>query len=133
LRKASKALYGRKNFRLIGIPFSFSTLEKQPQWQENTLSGVDLTTVPWFPTKVEELNLIGKKDIDDWKGLVGESHPGYHEEAFRVRRQEVCRQIQAYSMLDKELPRIMYTEGEKKIWEQLYSSLKDFHKAYACQ
>jgi phenylalanine-4-hydroxylase len=65
---------------------------------------------------------------------LGEDHPGFHDEAYRERRNEIAAAAVAWEAAGRpaQLPRIAYTEVEHDIWRTVSRELHDKHERYAC-
>lgn len=43
--------------------------------------------VPWFPTKIEDFDFIGKRILGEGDGIQESDHPGFRDLVYRKRRQ----------------------------------------------
>ncbi|HSP13350.1 MAG TPA: phenylalanine 4-monooxygenase [Thermoanaerobaculia bacterium] len=59
-------------------------------------------------------------------------HPGFHDEVYRRRRNQIARAALDYRHGDP-LPPIDYTEDEQKVWRAVWRSLAPLHERYACR
>lgn len=58
-------------------------------------------------------------------------HPGFRDETYRARRNEIARIAMAY-ILGEAVPRIDYTEPEHAVWRTVWTKLQPVHERYAC-
>jgi phenylalanine-4-hydroxylase len=70
---------------------------------------------------------------DDGKVEVhlGQDHPGFHDEVYRARRNEIAAGAMAWSVGDP-VPQVAYTEAENGIWATVSRELHVKHDKYAC-
>eukprot|EP00347_Sterkiella_histriomuscorum_P012767 403367300 len=94
-----------------------------------------LTTpeVPWFPIQLYDFDHIGKKILGAGDGIQESDHPGFNDEVYRKRRAEITQISLKYSLRDKEIPTVNYTEQEKSVWKNIYPRLTQLFKTNACQ
>ena len=62
--------------------------------------------VPWFPTHIEDFDSIGKRILGAGDGIQETSHPGFKDEVYRKRREEITKISSSYKMSDANLPDI---------------------------
>lgn len=62
---------------------------------------------------------------------LGEDHPGFHDEAYRARRNEIAAAAVAWSP-GLPLPRIAYNSAEDGVWRTVSEELHVKHEKYAC-
>lgn len=58
-------------------------------------------------------------------------HPGFRDEAYRRRRNEIARRALSYRPGDP-LPEVEYTDGEQAVWRTVWEHLAPLHERYAC-
>lgn len=46
--------------------------------------------VPWFPTKIQDFDYIGKRLLAEGDGIQEADHPGFRDKVYRKRRQEIA-------------------------------------------
>lgn len=56
---------------------------------KNGLVYLGTKEVPWFPTKIEDFNLIGKRVLSEGDGIQDADHPGFRDIPYRKRREEI--------------------------------------------
>lgn len=61
---------------------------------------------------------------------LGADHPGFHDPAYRARRNAIAAQAVAWRA-GEPLPRIAYTDGETAIWQQVSRELAEKHRRRA--
>lgn len=59
-------------------------------------------------------------------------HPGFRDEEYRRRRNEIARLALGYRTGDA-VPRVVYTEGEQAVWRTVWEHLAPLHVRYACR
>ncbi len=59
-------------------------------------------------------------------------HPGFHDEIYRRRRNEIARAALEYRDGDP-VPHIVYTEAEHGVWREVWRHLAPLHARYACR
>ena len=72
----------------------------------------------WFPMNIRDLDLT-RETLDGGTDLINEDHPGFHDENYRKRREEIVQIAQDYRH-GTEITRIDYTENETKTWGVVY-------------
>ena len=65
--------------------------------------------VPWFPTIINDFDHIGRRTLSSGDGIQETDHPGFKDLEYRKRREVITNAALAYSVIDKDLPRIEYT------------------------
>ncbi|HEU4973993.1 MAG TPA: phenylalanine 4-monooxygenase [Baekduia sp.] len=63
---------------------------------------------------------------------LGRDHPGFNDEAYRARRNEIAAAAMAWRP-GEPVPHIAYTEGEDAIWRTVCRELHVKHERYACR
>mmetsp|Transcript_32019 Transcript_32019/g.31322 ORF Transcript_32019/g.31322 Transcript_32019/m.31322 type:complete len:150 (-) Transcript_32019:759-1208(-) len=97
------------------------------------ICSVNCTEVPWFPTKLEDFDCIGKNTLTVGTGLVNVDHPGFKDKEYRDRRAVIGELSGSYSMKDRDIPRIEYTKTENEVWGLCFDRLEVLHKKSACK
>jgi len=65
--------------------------------------------VPWFPTKIEDFDYIGKRILGEGDGIQEADHPGFRDKEYRKRRQEIAQLALEYKVKDP-CPKLKYTD-----------------------
>ncbi|ETN82057.1 putative tryptophan 5-hydroxylase 1 [Necator americanus] len=92
----------------------------------------DATTgCQWFPKTIYDLDICAKKVIMYGAGLDAD-HPGFKDAEYRKRRMMFADIALNYKH-GEPIPRIDYTDSEKKTWGVIYRKLRELHKKHACQ
>lgn len=89
--------------------------------------------VPWFPTTIHDMEKIGKDTLSEGEGIQMTDHPGFSDQEYKRRREEITNIALKYNMFDKEIPRIKYTDTEVGVWSYCYPKLKEYYKDGACK
>lgn len=89
-------------------------------------------TVPWFPTKIEDFDFIGKRILSEGDGIQDADHPGFRDPEYRARRDMITQIARDYKV-GQPIPRLEYTDNEKAVWKLCYSTLKELFKTNACK
>jgi phenylalanine-4-hydroxylase len=63
---------------------------------------------------------------------LGQDHPGFNDEHYRERRNEIAAAAMAWSP-GEPIPQIVYTETEDDIWRTVCRELHVKHEKYACR
>ena len=58
-------------------------------------------------------------------------HPGFHDEVYRRRRNEIARTAVEYDG-DGPVPDVAYTDDEHEVWREVWRNLSPLHERYAC-
>uniref|UniRef100_A0A0K0EMC6 BH4_AAA_HYDROXYL_2 domain-containing protein n=1 Tax=Strongyloides stercoralis TaxID=6248 RepID=A0A0K0EMC6_STRER len=93
---------------------------------EDALSGSQ-----WFPKTIYDLDICSKRVIMYGEGLDAD-HPGFKDNEYRQRRMMFAEIALNYKQ-GEPIPRIEYTESEKKTWGIIYKKLRELHKKHACK
>lgn len=88
--------------------------------------------VPWFPTKLSDLDKSGKVLT---KGLDFEDvdHPSFKDQDYYQRRIDIAMASEKYRMGDPSIPIIDYTNNENYVWGVVYDHLFELYKTHACK
>jgi len=54
--------------------------------------------VPWFPTKIEDFDFIGKRILGSGDGIEDVDHPGFKDAAYREKRAEIAHMAISYKI-----------------------------------
>jgi phenylalanine-4-hydroxylase len=89
--------------------------------------------VPWFPKNKHDLNDIGREVLSAGEQLSSD-HPGFKDEIYRKRREDIVAISNKYNMEDElNIPIITYTEEEKEVWKYVWDRLIPLLKKHACE
>lgn len=88
-------------------------------------------TKHWAPTCPEDLNRCNEL-YNDVAPEFDPKHPGFKDENYKKRRQEVTLLATNFKIGD-EIPVIEYTEEEIGLWDKVYGALRAAHPKYACK
>jgi phenylalanine-4-hydroxylase len=89
--------------------------------------------VPWFPKNIQDLNQLGRVLLSAGEQLTSD-HPGFNDEEYRKRRDEITQISNSYQMeQDENIPDVKYTVEETKLWSFMWDQLVPLHKKYACK
>ncbi len=88
--------------------------------------------VPWFPKSINDLNSMGRKLLTANEELASD-HPGFNDETYRKRREEIVHISNSYNIQDCEnIPIVNYTEEEKRVWKLMWEKLIPLQRKHAC-
>ncbi|XP_015982551.2 phenylalanine-4-hydroxylase [Rousettus aegyptiacus] len=87
-------------------------------------------TVPWFPKTVQELDRFANQ-ILSYGAELDADHPGFKDPVYRTRRKHFADIAYKYRH-GQPIPRVEYTEEEKKTWGIVFRTLKSLYKTHAC-
>jgi len=85
----------------------------------------------WFPVNIRDLDLT-KETLDGGTDLINEDHPGFQDESYRKRREEIVELAQHYQH-GMEIGRINYNEEETETWGVVYEKVMAGAEQYACR
>jgi phenylalanine-4-hydroxylase len=89
--------------------------------------------VPWFPTKLEDFDHIGKRILGAGDGIQDTDHPGFNDKAYRQRRAQIAHAALNYKVSYKSIPIIDYNDTERGVWEYCFTRLESLFKTNACE
>ncbi|XP_048464004.1 phenylalanine-4-hydroxylase [Rhincodon typus] len=87
-------------------------------------------TVPWFPRTIQDLDKFANQ-ILSYGSELDADHPGFTDAVYRARRKEFADIAYNYRHGDV-IPRVEYTEDEKRTWSIVYRELKTLYPTHAC-
>jgi phenylalanine-4-hydroxylase len=108
-----------------------ATMLSDLRWRCASLEVVEPRRVPWFPMHIRDLDLT-RETLDGGSDLINEDHPGFHDEAYRSRREEIVSIANEFSY-GRRIPRIDYTEEETTTWGAVYSRLSECTEKWGCK
>ncbi|XP_072340870.1 phenylalanine-4-hydroxylase [Scyliorhinus torazame] len=88
-------------------------------------------TVPWFPRSIQDLDRFANQ-ILSYGSELDSDHPGFTDSVYRARRKEFADIAYNYRHGDV-IPRVEYTEDERKTWSIVFRELKTLYPTYACR
>jgi hypothetical protein len=62
--------------------------------------------VPWFPTKVSDFDLIGRRVLAPGQGIEIVDHPSFSDKVYRKRRDYITSVALSYKTSDPDIPKI---------------------------
>lgn len=96
------------------------------------LTELGTSTAPWFPLNLSDFDHIGKRILSEGDGIQDSDHPGFRDEAYRKRRDEISAIALNYSINDP-IPAVKYTAKEIETWQFCYDRLRIMFKTNACK
>lgn len=87
-------------------------------------------SVPWFPRTIQELDQFANQ-ILSYGAELDSDHPGFTDPVYRARRKQFA-DIAFNYRHGKSIPRVSYTEEEKKTWGTVFKELKTLYPTHAC-
>ncbi|KAM4035660.1 phenylalanine-4-hydroxylase [Anomaloglossus baeobatrachus] len=87
-------------------------------------------SVPWFPRTIQDLDKFANQ-ILSYGAELDADHPGFTDPAYRARRKEFADIAFNYKH-GQTIPRVTYTEEEKKTWGTVFKELKSLYPTHAC-
>ncbi|EFP07801.1 CRE-TPH-1 protein [Caenorhabditis remanei] len=85
----------------------------------------------WFPKSIYDLDICAKRVIMYGAGLDAD-HPGFKDTEYRQRRMMFA-ELALHYKHGEPIPRIEYTDSERKTWGVIYRKLRELHKKHACK
>ncbi|XP_018415178.1 PREDICTED: phenylalanine-4-hydroxylase-like [Nanorana parkeri] len=86
--------------------------------------------VPWFPRTIQDLDKFANQ-ILSYGAELDCDHPGFTDPVYRARRKEFADIAFNYKH-GQSIPRVTYTEQEKKTWGEVFRELKSLYPTHAC-
>jgi len=80
--------------------------------------------VPWFPTRIEDFDFIGKRVLGEGDGIQESDHPSFRDPVYRARRKMIADLAFEYNIRDASIPSVEYNENELYVWNYCYPKLK---------
>ncbi len=85
-----------------------------------------------FPTSINEINTDMKCVLLELVDGLNQDHPGYTDEEYKKRRNEIASCNQDYNILEP-IPYMKYLENENNLWKKLYNKLSPMINKYGCK
>lgn len=98
----------------------------------NRVTEVGTPEVPWFPTRIEDFNMIGKRVLSEGDGIQEADHPSFRDPVYRARRDQISSLAFEYNVNDASIPTVDYTEEEIGVWKHCYPKLRKLLRTNAC-
>jgi phenylalanine-4-hydroxylase len=90
---------------------------------------VNGVVVPWFPTKISDIDFFSQKTLDAGAEIESD-HPGFSDVEYRSRRKDIVEAAQAYKH-GQSIPKVSYSKNEIDTWEIVYNKLRQYTKIHA--
>ena len=88
--------------------------------------------VPWFPTKIEDFDFIGKRILGSGDGIEDVDHPGFKDLEYREKRSKIAHMAISYK-IGEPIPTWEYDDRDKATWAYCYEELTGLFKTHACK
>jgi len=88
--------------------------------------------VPYFPTSLDDVEKMGKIVLSGGNQLINEDHPGFNDKQYVSRRNHIAELSKKYSLYDKSIPNVDYTDNEKNTWTLCFDKLIKLYPKIAC-
>lgn len=88
--------------------------------------------MPWFPTRLEDFDEIGKRILGEGDGIQEADHPSFRDPVYKKRRDFIASVAQDYKLRDSNIPDVEYTAQEVGVWKHCYPKLKRLLALHAC-
>lgn len=98
----------------------------------NRVQEVGTPEVPWFPTRIEDFDHIGRRILSEGDGIQEADHPSFRDKEYKKRRDFIAQVALSYKINDAEIPTIEYNSNEIGVWKHCYPKLKELLKTNAC-
>eukprot|EP00922_Rhytidocystis_sp_ex-Travisia-forbesii_P019853 GHVS01029322.1.p1 GENE.GHVS01029322.1~~GHVS01029322.1.p1 ORF type:complete len:508 (+),score=48.94 GHVS01029322.1:83-1525(+) len=86
--------------------------------------------VPWFPSTLSDIDQFSQSTLDAGAELTSD-HPGFNDQTYRSRRQEIVSLASEYKAGDT-IPPVQYTDDEVACWECVYDKLRMLCLKHGC-
>ncbi len=92
---------------------------------------VPAETVPWFPYKEADLDLMGNVLQNPNDGL-NQDHPGFTDKVYKERRNLIADNCKGYKM-GTPIPEFKYSKDETNLWSFIWDKLYPELMAHGCK
>jgi len=99
----------------------------------NKITEVGTPEVPWFPTRIEDFDFIGKRVLSEGDGIQESDHASFRDPVYRERRDMIAGLAFDYRISEGVIPNIDYTSDEIATWNYCYPKLKKMLVTNACE
>jgi len=86
--------------------------------------------IPWVPCTFSDLDVSAGDCIYGGEGLAAD-HPGFNDEEYKARRNEISRIASQYKSGQK-IPQVEYQPKEIDTWRTIFKALVALHSTHAC-
>ena len=99
----------------------------------NSITEIGSMEVPWFPTRAEDFDHIGKKYLKLGEGIEYVDHPTFSDPVYRARRNYIADLAFEYKMNDPAgIPIVDYSADEIGVWQHCYPKIRALQMKNAC-
>lgn len=99
----------------------------------NKITEVGTPEVPWFPTRIEDFDFIGKRVLTEGDGIQEADHASFRDPVYRERRDWIASLAFDYRISEGIIPNVDYTKDEIATWNYCYPKLKKLLATNACE
>jgi phenylalanine-4-hydroxylase len=93
---------------------------------------MDALELPYFPTRLEEIDQVEISLIEYAEDGANKDHPGFTDMEYVNRRNQIGNLSVGYKM-GQPIPRVEYTQVEKQLWETMYNLLQPAIMEHTCE
>ncbi|PRP81521.1 phenylalanine-4-hydroxylase [Planoprotostelium fungivorum] len=120
----------------LGVILKGDSILAQPHKKETESEMIPQTnfsyfSVPWFPRKLKDLDLICSKVLEYGQELDAD-HPGFKDIEYRKRRVLITENALKFRHGDK-LPHVEYTKEERETWGVVYRKIMALLPQHVCR
>lgn len=98
-----------------------------------SVTEVGTPQVPWFPTRIEDFDFIGRRVLGEGDGIQESDHPSFRDPEYRARRKMIADMAFDYNIRDSHIPSVDYNDNELYVWKYCYPKLKVLLAKNACE
>ncbi|CAF0880717.1 unnamed protein product [Brachionus calyciflorus] len=100
-------------------------------FDKSTTDGTVEESVPWFPTRIKELDQFANR-ILSYGAELDSDHPGFTDPVYRARRKQFADIAFNYKH-GQTIPHVNYTEEETSTWGIVFRELTKLYPTHACE